>query len=479
MLTPGAVIIGGGITGLSAAYEFAKAGRPAILLEPRERLGGVIETETVEGCVLEGGPDSFLSAKPAGLELISELGLGSQVIGSNDDSRVTYLVRGGQLVPLPDGLMMMVPTKVMPLVRSSLLGWWTKARMGLEYFRRPPAAPLADRSVADFIRDHYGQETVDYLAEPLLSGVYGGSVERLSVRSVLSRFAELEGRYGSLTRGVLAARRLRLKGRATANGAAPLFQTLKGGLAQLTRELETRIRGRIDVRRAAAEGVERTETGFRVRAGGEAIETSSLILATPAWQAGRLLRGVDANLARTLEGIDYSSSMTVALGFRRTDCGPLPPGFGFLVPARERQTMVACTFVGAKFPYRVPEDMVLMRCFAGGAGQEAVLDLDDGEVLKRIRGELQELLGWTAAPAFTRIARWPRSMAQYTVGHELRLGFIQNRLKELPGLCLAGNAYDGIGIPDCIRTGRAAARQALARLAPAAAQAGHESPPAD
>src|SRR5271157_4162766 len=207
MTRPGTIIIGGGITGLAAAYENAEAGRPAILLEARARQGGVIETETVEGCVVEAGPDSFLSTKRAGLELIHELGLGSEVIGSNDHSRVTYLVREWQSVPLPDGLMMMVPTKVLPLLRSPLLSWGTKLRMGFEYFRRPPRGPMADRPVADFIRDHYGQETVDYLAEPLLSGVYGGSVERLSVRSVLSRFVDLEGRYGSLTRGVLAERR--------------------------------------------------------------------------------------------------------------------------------------------------------------------------------------------------------------------------------------------------------------------------------
>ncbi len=456
------VIVGGGITGLSAGYELAKAGRPAILLEAQARLGGVIETETIEGCVIEAGPDSFLSAKRAGLELIHELGLGAEVIGSNDHSRVTYLVRGGRLEPLPDGLLMMVPTKVLPLVRSPLLGWRTKLRMGWEYFRRPGREAAPDRSVADFIRDHYGQETVDYLAEPLLAGVYGGSVERLSVRSVLSRFAELERRHGSLTRGVLAARRKALLHPMSAeNGSKALFQTLKGGLAQLTRELEGRIQGRIEVRHAAAEGIERTADGFRVRAGGETLEAAAVIVATPAWQAGQLLRGVEVNLARSLEGIDYSSSMTVALGFRLSDCGALRPGFGFLVPARERQTLVACTFVGAKFPYRVPQGMVVLRCFVGGAGQEAALDLDDAEIVKRVLGELEGLLGWRAAPLFTRIARWRRSMAQYTVGHELRLEFIHNRMKELPGLYLAGNAYDGIGIPDCIRSGRQAALAAL------------------
>jgi protoporphyrinogen/coproporphyrinogen III oxidase len=466
MPVPRAIIVGGGITGLSAAYEFAQAGQPAILLETRPRLGGVIETERVEGCVLEGGPDSFLAAKPAGLDLIREVGLGSELIGSNDKSRVTYLVRGGRLVPMPDGLMMMVPTKILPLVASPILGWGTKFRMGLEYFRRPPTDEIPDRSVADFISDHYGRETVDYLAEPLLSGVYGGSVDRLSVNSVLTRFVELERQYGSLTRGVLTAKRKHattaLNGTAL-NGPASLFQTLKGGLAQLTGELESRIRDKIQIWQATAESVEATGQGFRVRAGGESLEASSVILATPAWAAGALLRDLDHRLAGLLEGVEYSSSATVAIGFRRSDCGAIPPGFGFLVPACERRMLVACTFVGAKFPFRVPDEIVVMRCFVGGAGQEAMLQLDDSEILRRVMGELQSLLGWTTQPLFTRIARWHRAMAQYTVGHGARLAWIRERLESLPGLYLAGNAYEGIGVPDCIRTGRRAASQALAR----------------
>ncbi len=196
--------------------------------------------------------------------------------------------------------------------------------MGLEYFRRPPADTPLDRSVADFITDHYGRETVDYLAEPLLSGVYGGSVDLLSVNSVLTRFVELERRYGSLTRGVLAAKRK--KGHSTGNGSGSLFQTLKGGLAQLTRELESRIRGKIEIRQATAEAVETAPDGFRVRSGSEVLEASSVILATPAWAAGALLRTTDPRLAGLLEGIDYSSCATLAIGFRRSDCGPIPPG---------------------------------------------------------------------------------------------------------------------------------------------------------
>ncbi|GIU73784.1 MAG: protoporphyrinogen oxidase [Bryobacteraceae bacterium] len=451
-------IIGGGITGLAAAYELTKAGAEIVLVEAEPRLGGVIQTEVVEGCVLEGGPDSFLAAKPAAEELIRELGLGNELISSLDEQRVTYVVRSGRLVPLPDGLMMMVPTRVLPLALSPLLGWGTKLRMGLEYFRRPrPAA--RDRSVAEFIADHYGQEAVDYLAEPLLAGVYGGSPDRLSVESVLTRFAELERRYGSLTRGVLAARRA---ARARGGQTAPLFRTLKNGLAQLTEELEKRIRPRARIVHARALAVEACEGGYRVVLDGGEIQAPGVILACPAWAAGALVRGLDARLAELLEGIEYTSSVTLALGYRREDCGCIPPGFGFLVPARERRALVACTFVGAKFPYRVPETHAVLRCFLGGAGGETVLEQNDADLIRQVRAELKELLGWDADPRFTRLRRWRRAMAQYGVGHAHRVDEIRARLRAQPGLELAGNAYEGIGVPDCIRTGRAAARALLA-----------------
>lgn len=445
------------MTGLSAAYELVQAGRRPTLIEAQPFLGGVVQTETVEGCVLEGGPDSFLSAKPAANDLINELGLGDQLIGSNDHSRVTYLLKNGRLMPLPDGLFMMVPTKIMPVAVSPLLGWGTKIRMGLEYFRNPPEEPLPDRSVAEFIEDHYGRETVDYLAEPLLSGVYGGSVDRLSVKSVLSRFVEIENKYGSLTRGVLEAKKQAPK-RAS---SPPLFQTLKGGLGQMTAELEKRIRPHTDVITGRVERVERAGGGYAVRVNGEVLEAGRLIFACPAWQAGELLRPVHERLAALLEGIEYSSSVTLALGYRRGQCGPVPPGFGFLIPAKERKTLVACTFVGAKFPYRVPDSHVVLRCFLGGAGNEAVLDLSDEEMVAAVRAELKVLLGWDAEPGFVRLRRWRRSMAQYAVGHGARIAKVREILDELPGLHLAGNAYDGIGVPDCVRTGRAAARAAL------------------
>ncbi len=445
-------IVGGGITGLSAAWYLARSGIPSVLIDPRPRLGGVIATETVEGCVIEGGPDSFLAAKPWAADLIAEVGLDGDLISSNDHQRVTYIWRDKRMVPLPDGLMMMVPTRIWPMVATDLLSWSAKIHMGLEYLRGKPAAPPPDRSVADFVRDHYGQEAVDYLAEPLLSGVYGGDPGELSVNSVLPRFVELEAQYGSLTRGVLAARR-----KAAANNSGPLFRTLKHGLGSLVERLEDRLGHQCQVIQAAVDAIERRGDGWALRAGEQWLETGHAVLACPAHAAAPLLASLDGTLAGLLGAIPYSSSMTVALGYRRAGLGHPLNGFGFLVPGKDRERMVACTWVGTKFSHRVPEDYALLRCFLGGAGDEAILSEPDETVLAIVRRELQRMMGVTAEPIFHRISRWPRSMAQYTVGHQTRIEEIHARLKGLLGLYLAGNAYAGIGIPDCIRTGKQAA----------------------
>ena len=454
------VIIGGGISGLSAAYYLSKAGVGSTLIEKRARLGGVIQTEYIQGCALEAGPDSYLGVKPAATELIREVGLGDQIIGSNDHLRITYVVRNGHLVPLPDGLMMMVPTKIAPLVTTNLLGWSTKIRMGLEYLRRPSNAHSADRSVAEFITDHYGLESLDYLAEPLLSGVYGGDPRRLSASSVLPRFVELESKYGSLTRGVLAERARAAKNGKGAPGGA-LFRTLKGGLSELIAKLEALTASNLSVVHAPATTVESTVSGYRIYAGGDWLEANHVVLACPGYQAAELIRGIDPELARLLEGIEYSSSLTLSLGYNRADLGPLP-GFGFLVPIKERRRLVACTVVQNKFSHRVADDKAVLRCFFGGAADEAVLSESDESVITMAKDELRRVAGITAEPVFHTIARWPRSMAQYTVGHAERLKSIEGRVSKLAGIYLAGNAYYGIGIPDCVKSGRDAAQRIIA-----------------
>ncbi len=438
------IVIGGGISGLAAAYDLTRAGVETILFERRPRLGGVIETQTWDDCVFDAGPDSFISQKPEALALIKDVGLESEVIGSNDHQRTTYILKNGRLVALPEGVMMIVPSKIMPMLKSPLLGWPTKIRMGFELLRRPGSK--GDRSVAEFVIDHFGREALDYLAEPLLSGVYGGDPEKLSVRSVLPRFLEMEEKTGSLGRAVMKAPR------APAGGS--LFRTLKGGMSTLV----TALADGIDVRHAEVETI---ESGFGVRAGGEWIDADHVIIAGPAWSAASLVRGIDGALAESLDRIEYSSSLTLTLVYREFD--GMRAGFGFLVPAREKQRLAAGTFVGTKFPHRAPDGTIILRCFFGGIADAAILSESDESVERIAREELRRILGLTASPVHTSISRWPRAMAQYNVGHIGRVREIRDRVRKIPGLHLAGNAYEGIGIPDCIRTGRAAARAIIER----------------
>lgn len=445
MLGEGVVIIGGGISGLSAGYDLARAGIAHTIIEKRPRLGGVIETNHVEGCVLEGGPDSFLSQKPEALAMIRELGLEGDVIGSNDQTRSTYILKRGRLVKLPEGVMMIVPSRAWPVLESPLLSWPTKIRMGLELLRKPASMP--DRSVADFVIDHFGEETLDYLAEPLLAGVYGGDPRQLSVASVLPRFAEWEAKYGSLARAALKARTKNV------SSGAPLFRTLKNGLATLTGALARNVR----VHQGEAQAVERCADGFRVRVDGEWIPARQVVLACPAWSASRLVGSLEGALSARLAEIPYTSSATVSLGYRTAEFDGKRAGHGFLVPRKERKRLAACTFVNEKFPGRAPAGCMVLRCFFGGAGDDAVLNEPDESLVGMARAELRGILGLTCAPVFTTISRWPRSMAQYTVGHSARWKEIESRVAAIPGLHLAGNGYTGIGIPDCIRMGRQAA----------------------
>jgi oxygen-dependent protoporphyrinogen oxidase len=457
----GAIIIGGGISGLSAAYSLSRAGCPAVLIERRPRLGGVIQTEHVDGCVLEAGPDSYLAVKPGATELIRELGLGDQIIGSNDQLRVTYIWRTGRLIPLPDGLMMIAPTKIGPVVRTPLFSWPAKIRMGLEYFRRPQGA-VRDRSVAEFIASHFGRESLDYLAEPLLSGVYGGDPGRLSALSVLPRFVELEAKYGSLTRGIWKERAAAARNSQPAAPPGALFCTLRNGLGTLIAELERRIAPATTVIRGTAEALQRARAGYRVRTNGEWLECENVVLACPAYESAALVRGVDGELAALLDQIEYSSSVTLSLVYEKAALPGALYGFGFLVPKRERRRLAACTWVHNKFSHRAPDNLAVLRCFFGGASDETILEESDESLIAIAREELARMLGLTAEPRFAKIARWPRSMAQYTVGHQERLKRIEARLKQTPGLRLAGNGYYGIGIPDCVKTGRDAAQEIIA-----------------
>jgi protoporphyrinogen/coproporphyrinogen III oxidase len=474
-------IIGGGIAGLAAAYELerVRATGTAVdytLYEAGPRLGGVIASRIVDGAVLELGPDSFLSEKPAAAELCRELGLGADLIGSNDSGRKTYISVRGRLTPLPDGLMFLVPTKLIPTAMSRLFSPRTKMRMALELLL-PPRTSGEDESVAAMVERHFGSEVVDRLADPLLSGIYGGDAAQLSSRAVMPKLVEMESEYGSLTRGMLAAnRRMRARMKAQRNdwaagGERPaqrsVFTTLRGGLQQLVDALEAKLDAGAVRLSTPVSALVKLADGWRVETAAGVSVYDSVIVATPARTAGALLKPADAELGEELGAIPYSSSITVNLVYDEVKLGALPEGFGFLVPTSEGRAMLACTFVHRKFLGRTPAGKAVLRAFLGGVRNEALLDESDEALVGRARRELGEILRGTGLargvePEFTQVSRWRCAMAQYAVGHQRRARRIAERVGRLDGLRLAGNAYDGIGISDCIRLGRQAVMELAA-----------------
>ena len=488
-------IVGGGIAGLAAAYELeqARASGAAVqytLFEAEERLGGSLSSEIVDGAVLERGPDSFLTEKPAAAQLCRELGLGHELLPSNDAARKTYIVVRNRLVALPDGLMFLVPTKLIPTALSPLFSLKTKARMGLELLHPPRPTGLPDEAVAALVERHFGREAVERLANPLLSGIFGGDASQLSARTVLPRLVEMESEYGSLTRGMLAAhRKMRARAREAAKGngagngngparansssARSIFTSLRGGMQQLVDALAARLDPASVRLVARVTGLEKTAEGWQVEAGGAWEAFDAVIMASPAWAAGALLGKVDAALGEELSAIPYSSSITVNLIYDEARLGRLPDGFGFLVPASEGRAMLACTFVHRKFPRATPPGKprrAVLRAFLGGMNNEALLAETDEALVGTVRRELDSILGSSVVglamePEHAQVSRWRRAMAQYAVGHQERITRVAARVAALPGLRLAGNAYDGIGIPDCIRLGRQAAKELVSEPA--------------
>ena len=458
-------IVGGGISGLAAAYELEEQRRAGaeieyVLYEAALRLGGVLRTEYIDGCVVEAGPDSFITEKPWASDLCRALGIGDQLIASNDADRKTYILTRGRLVEMPDGLMFMVPTKILPTGFSPLFSWKTKLRMAQELLH-PPRAADGDESVAAFVERHYGREMVDRLADPLLSGVYGGEAANLSVRAVLPRFAEMERTHGSLGKAMLAARRKMPS--ATGTPAPPLFTSLKNGMQTLGEAIVSRLSAaalRTDARVEAIQA-QPEAGGWTVSAGLQSDQFDGVIVALPGPGVANVLRMASAQLSEELNAIQYTSSITVGLGYDHEVRRSLPPGFGFLVPRSEGKRLLAGTFVHNKFPHRCPEDRALLRCFFAGRHAESVWPYSDDQVAGIVRNELQQILGLRAEPLFTRVYKWKSAMAQYGVGHLERLERIERLRQKLPGLALAGNAYRGIGVPDCVRSGREAARSLI------------------
>jgi oxygen-dependent protoporphyrinogen oxidase len=457
---PRVAVIGGGISGLAAAHRLVELGRAegrpldVRLFEASARLGGVIATERTDGFVIETGPDSFLSEKPAALQLCERLGISQRLIGTREEFRRTFVVRDGRLYPLPDGFLLLAPTQFWPLVRTPLFSWPGKLRMALDLVI-PRGQSNSDLSLSSFVTRRLGHEALERVAQPLVGGIYTADPDDLSLLATMPRFLEMERSQRSVILAMWRQRRMAPPATSDGSGARwSLFLSFDDGLQCLVDRLAQALPDGTVQLGQPVRALERIDAGWRID--GEH-DFDGVLLALPAYAAAGLLRGVDSSLATELAAIPYASSAIVTVAFRREAIPDPLDGFGFVVPHVERRALLAATFSSIKYAGRAPSDFVLVRAFVGGALRPELVELDDTALLAAVRGELADLLGIRAEPELTRIARWPASMPQYQVGHLDRIARVAERTASLRSLRLAGSAYAGVGIPDCIRGGEEAA----------------------
>jgi len=468
------VVVGGGLSGLAAAHRLvARASgsrRPVevVVLEAKDRAGGAIWTEDRDGFVVEGGADSFITNKPWAVDLCRELGLGGELIGTDDRNRRSFVVRRGKLLPVPEGFVLMAPGRIAPLLASPILSARGKLRMLMDLVL-PRKADDSDESLASFVRRRLGREALERLVQPLVGGIYTADPNELSLKATLPQFPAMEREHGSL---ILAARRQARHARSAERSASGarygLFASLADGMEALPKALVAALPPRTVRVGTAVRRISRPDPGkpWRIELlDGPPIEAGGVVLTTEAHASARLLDGVDPGLALQLRSIPYASSAIVTVGYRRDRVAHPLDGFGAVVPAIEGRSILAVSFLSVKFPRRAPAGTALMRVFVGGATQPHLFDLDDEELKALVRAELGSLLGASGEPLLIDVARHPRAMPQYTLGHLDRVEAIRRRAALHPRLILAGNAFHGVGIPDCVRSGEAAADAMLSDLA--------------
>lgn len=463
------VIVGGGIAGLSAAYYATKnfADAQITLIESSNHWGGKITTDRAgfddgaDAFIIEGGPDTFLATKPWGVALCKELGLSDRLHGTNPHKKNTYVLNKGRLLPLPDGLAMMIPTNVQAILKSGLVSWFSKARMGLD-FLIPAKTIHEDESLGTFVSRRLGREAYENLIEPLMSGIYAGDGDQLSLASTFPYLRDLEVKYGSLARGALQMRK-QSNGKGV-QGSRSAFLTPTTGLAEIVEALveSLRLKGaslRLNTRvTSLSYNLELATWNLKLDSN-ETLIADGIILATPAYISGQLLASVDPSLASVLESIDYASTATVSLAYRQSDLSRDLDGYGYVIPRREGRKALACTWTSTKFPHRAPEGYALIRVFVGRAGQD--IPWNESQLLELAKEELRLTLGVTAQPLLHRVFMFDKAMPQYNLGHPEKLKQIDAALQNHPGLALAGNGYRGIGIPDCIHSGELAVNKIL------------------
>ena len=451
------VIIGGGISGLAAAHRLKEENVQVTLLEAAARLGGTIQTEHRDGFLIECGPDSFISEKPQAVELAKRLGLESRLVQTNEQFRRSFIVRDGRLRPVPEGFQLLAPSRLWPFITSDIFSVAGKARMAADLLLpRKRTNGVNDESLASFVRRRLGVEALDRMAQPMVGGIYTADPETLSLRATLPRFLEMEREHRSLILAMLRQGRSQKVG--TSGARYSLFLSFDRGMQVLVDELARQVKAEIRLNTRAV-GLKLDNSVWTIATStGEEIKADKICIALPAYLAATLLDGC---LAEKLRQIKYASTATLNFAYRRSAITHPLNGFGFVVPFIEKRSLIACTFSSVKFSERAPEGHVLLRAFAGGALQPEIFALDEGDMRVRVETNLRELLGISEEPLFVEVAKWKDSMPQYEVGHLERVNEIEKLVSELPGLTLAGNAYRGAGIPDCIRSGEAAAEMLM------------------
>lgn len=468
------IIIGGGIAGLAAAVHL-KAGAKAhakvidvLLLEKAGRIGGKIMTERIGDYLIEAGPDSFLPEKVWTVNLAKRLGIDNEMIPSNDEFKGTYIYSSGRLHPLPEGVMLMVPTMLMPLAKSRLISWPGKLRMGMEIFM-PRKKTREDESLASFVTRRLGRECLEKIAEPLVAGIHTSNPDNMSILATFPRFVEMERKNRSLILGMLAAIKTRphatLSGppRGSSGSRMTYFMSFRDGMHTLPRACAEFI-GQDAIRlNAGVKAIEPEGRGYSaVLDNGEKLYADHVMIGAPAYHAADMVEGMDAHLAGQMKKIEWSSSATVSLAFRKEDINTPLYGFGFIVPRVENRRINAATYSSIKWSYRAPDNRLLIRIFIGGGHhEELVHDLDDAGMIQTALEELDTIIGIKATPELSKVYRWFKGMPKYTVGHLDRMAVLDRTLESRPGLHLIGCSYKGIGIGDCIHNAQVAAEKIL------------------
>ncbi len=470
-------IVGGGVSGLAAAYYLRQhaPGLRVRLWEASGRIGGALRTDWIDGYCVEGGADMFITNVPWAVELCRRLGV--ELVGTNPERRGAYVVHRGQVVPIPEGFTVMLPTRIGPLLSTPLLSWRGKLRLLAEPLV-PPRMDKSDESLADFAVRRMGREAFQRLVQPLVAGIYAADARRLSMQAALGRFVEMERRYGSLGAAWWHGRRKQAARGKNGSGSGArygLFVAPRRGMQHLAQRLREELPEHAVQLGTAAVGLRRQGSCWRVElrrrepAAGEDRHFSetvdALVLAVPAYRAAELLAAEDEGLSRLLSQIPYGSAAVVCFAVRRDQLGGEPQGFGFVVPEVEERRILAVSFSSVKFPHRAPPDGLLVRVFIGGERLQPLLECSDGQLQQAAWEEVSQLCGWSASPLWHRVYRWPRAMAQYHVGHLELVRRIRHRLREHPTLALVGNAYDGVGVPFCIRGAQQAAQRLAGHLA--------------